>query len=339
MDIEHQHHNEIVGIIAPRHNARNLHYRVTGVALTIVVVTVLAYELTHGSGNSVEITNWNLPRSERRIAADPQEVPLFAWTCPIGCKINVGEICEQSVGKMETLHQNVMWPPEHLTPWESSGDVPDPVLQEGDFNVSKYLDELQYLAVEEGHVLEYVYYFDGMGGFPILYVRKKTSQPFVNFSQWRDASCTSTSCKNYLNDIVIDDTPEGYMQFVTLAIMGNQFYLWWHAAFNDYQLIWNLSKMETLLGTLPKAGENGVADDLYSINETESETLRGMDFTPTVLYSNANPGVVRVRVVVFTKWGGFISKTYKINRIKGSGSRIMNIQEKVMLEYSVDYVF
>jgi hypothetical protein len=64
-----------------------------------------------------------------------------------------------------------------------------------------------------------------------------------------------------------------------------------------------------------------------------------MDFTPTVLYSNANPGVVRVRVVVFTKWGGFISKTYKINRIKGSGSRIMNIQEKVMLEYSVDYVF
>jgi hypothetical protein len=338
-DVEQQQQNVNDGIISfSRHNARNKYFTVIGVALTIVVVTLLACELGHFSDNSMvmQISNRNFPRSERMlIATDPQQVPIYALDCPIGCKINVNEECELSVGKMDALQQN-LWTPDHLTPYGSDGD---PVLQEGDFDVSKYLDELQYLSVEEGHVLEYVYYLDGMGGFPILYVRKKTSKPFVTFSQWKDASCSTTSCKNYLDDIVIDDTPEGYVQFVTLAIMGDQFYLWWHAAYNDYQLIWDQNKMEEILETLPKAGEDGALDDLFWINEAEAETLRGMDLAPTILYNKANPGIVRVRVVVFTKWGGFIRRTYKIKRNKGSGARIMNIQEKVLVEYSVNYVF
>jgi hypothetical protein len=339
MDLENQIQNEGCGTIASQNIARRNFFRVIGVALTVLVVSVLVSELSNNSGSSMEITSKNLSRPKRKlIATDPQRESLYAWDCPKGCKIDVENICKRSVWKIDVLHKNLGLP-EHLTPYDSAGDIVDPVLQEGDFNVSKYLDKLQYISIEEGHVLEYVYNFDGMGGYPILYVRQKTIQPFVNVSQWRDASCSTTSCKNYLDDIVIDDTPEGYMQFVTLAIMGDQFYLWWHALYNDYQLIWNQNKMEKILETLPKAGENGAADDLYSINEDEAETLRGMDFTPTVLYNEANPNVVRVRVVVFTEWGGFVRRTYKIKRNKGSGSRIMNIQEKVMLEYSVDYVF
>jgi hypothetical protein len=338
MDIEQQQQNDIDGTVTS-HNTRQKYFRVIFVAITIVLAALVCELRYSTSGSSMKITNRNFSQPERMmIATDPQNVPLYTWNCSKECRINVENVCKRSVWKMDALHKNLGLP-EHLTPYDSDGDITDPVLQKGDFNVSKYLDKLQYLSIEEGRVLEYVYNFDGMGGFPILYVRQKTSQPFVNVSQWRDASCSTTSCKNYLDDIVIDDTPEGYMQFITLAIMGDQFYLWWHALYNDYQLIWNQNKMEAILETLPKAGENGAADDLYSINKAEAETLRGMDFTPTILYNNANPNVVRIQVVVFTKWGGFIRRTYKVKRNKGSGARIKNVQEKVLVEYSVDYVF
>jgi hypothetical protein len=41
------------------------------------------------------------------------------------------------------------------------------------FNVSSYFDVLPHLFLAEGVVLDYMYHFDDMGGYPMLYVRNR----------------------------------------------------------------------------------------------------------------------------------------------------------------------
>ena len=42
---------------------------------------------------------------------------------------------------------------------------------------------------------------------------------------------------SYLDYVQTDDTPESYFQLAVLSMMGSQFYLYWHANYNDSQII------------------------------------------------------------------------------------------------------
>jgi len=101
----------------------------------------------------------------------------------------------------------------------------NPVKTGSEFDVMQYFRVLDHLSMQPGYVLDYVYRYDGMGGYPVLYVRPAGQPPYATEADLA-AGGDSTG---YLDFVQTDDTPESYFQFVVLATMGSQFYLFWHA--------------------------------------------------------------------------------------------------------------
>jgi hypothetical protein len=206
---------------------------------------------------------------------------------------DVSAECRSAVEGMAALTADLPWP-KHLMQENA-------VKTEDDFDVNEYFTVLDHLAVEGDRVLDYVYRYDFMGGYPVLYTRPADQAPFATVADYSAAVVDEAS--DYRDWIRIDDTPEGYMQMVILGVMGRQFYLHWHAAYNDFQIICDSGMLRTLL-----ASDDGFGQPIPKDVQKEA---RRLDVTPTV---ELDEDVARVRIVGFTKWGGFFEVTYTISR-------------------------
>jgi hypothetical protein len=49
---------------------------------------------------------------------------------------------------------------------------------------------------------------------------------------------------NYLSFVVPQDSPEGYFEYAAFAVLASQFYLDWHANYNDWQVLCNKDDVE-----------------------------------------------------------------------------------------------
>jgi len=192
-------------------------------------------------------------------------------------------VCRDAVDGMSALTADLELPDRLMQE--------NPVRSEGDFDVTAYFDVLDHLAVQDSYVLDYVYHYDGMGGYPVLYARPA------------DEEQSGASTENYLDSIEIDDTPEGYLQYVTLDVMGGQSYLFWHANYNDHRIVCDGEALETIL-TSPNDFGNFLSDGVI-------EQARALDVEPLVVFDDET---VRVQVLLFTKWGGFSRATFTISR-------------------------
>lgn len=192
--------------------------------------------------------------------------------------------------------------PEHLM-------KEDALKTDQDFNVNRYFTVLDRLSMEPGYVMDYVYYFGGIGGEPVLYARKAGQQAYRDYSEFSRATQTDLPLDedDYLNHIKIDGTPEGFFQFVLLRILGGQFYLFWHANYDDYVILTNSSDANIHFAGFED--EHGDSSDGSLVNALTE--VRKLDFAPAV---QMNESSVCVRVVVFTNWGGFIRKSFIIDR-------------------------
>ncbi len=172
-----------------------------------------------------------------------------------------------------------------------------------DFDVTIYFSVLKHLSLEPGFVLDYVYYFDGMGGYPVLYVRPNDQPAFDTYTAYMQAAGEDTATHAYLESVHVDGTPEGFFELVTLDVMGSQFYLFWHAGYNDRRILCT----PDAAGQAIKASEGfGAPMD----NRTQTKALQ-LDFEPQVTMGNET---VKVRLVTFSEWGGFSQETYTIRR-------------------------
>ena len=178
------------------------------------------------------------------------------------------------------------------------------VRQEDDFDISQYFTVLDHLSMEEGYVLEYSYYLDAYGGMPFLYARSKDVASYKTHAEFLRAN---QGIKNYtfLNHIRTDGTPEGFFQYTILAIMGGQFYQWWHSQTNDQVIVPGQDALEKIL-----------ADSMASkfgaqLSPETAQKARALDLEPQVEISGS---AVVVKVVTFTKWGGFTRLTYTLHK-------------------------
>jgi len=96
----------------------------------------------------------------------------------------------------------------------------NPVKTGGEFDVMYYFKVLDHLSMEAGYVLDYVYHYDRMGGYPILYAYLIGQPAYATEADLAAAGKTP----DYLDYVQADDTPESYFQFIMLAEMGRQFY-------------------------------------------------------------------------------------------------------------------
>jgi len=210
-----------------------------------------------------------------------------------------------------------------------SQELPDHLMNdaaekaEGDFDVSLYFTVLDRLSMKGGRVLDYVYNYAGIGGAPVLYARKANAPPYRNYSEYLAAEAAAEPEGRedyYLRYIETDGSPEGFFQLALLLIQGEQFYQFWHALYNDDAIVCDL---EDARACIPDVGGWTGRDEL-TVEEILAE-VGELDLAPVV---SMNEDQVKVEVVVFTDWGGFLQRSLVLKRefpheILGEGSEVL----------------
>jgi len=167
------------------------------------------------------------------------------------------------------------------------------------FDANEYFTVLSHLAPEDGFVLDYVYFSPGWGdGAPYVYARREGEPPFATFSEYENAEV-----EHYLNHIQVDGTAEGFFELALLRIMGEQFYLSWHFEYNDWEVVSSRERLDAIIEWLN--------EEYHPLTEEQVEAVKQLDVSPKVKFKW---GKVQVRVLVFTKGGGFYERIYTIDR-------------------------
>lgn len=230
--------------------------------------------------------------------------------------------CRQIVDGLYNLKKDLGLP-EHLM-------SENPRRQPSDFDPNQYFQVLTHLKIAPGYQLDYVYIRDALGGFPMLYARKTNSPPFQSYAELLESLGETPASErshnqlphkyDYLKRIQIDKTPESYLEFVTLVLVGDQFYRWWHGLYNDQKILCDSSDIQYVNADLQNFG--------IEFPQEVKDKIEKIDFRPLVV---VRENEVTVRLVTFTKWGGFFETVYIMN--KDDPAQAFNVQFNPLIEY------
>jgi hypothetical protein len=188
-----------------------------------------------------------------------------------------------------------------------------------EFDVNEYFVVLDHLSMEPGYVLDYVYCYDGMGGYPRPYARPEDQPRYVTCGDFRGDR------DDYLAHVRTDDTEEGFFQFVLLHVVGGQFYLYWHAGYYNDAVICDRETVDSIVSV------DGGCDPFSA---QQRRAARAIAPAPVV---DLGDETVTVEIVTFSKWGGFSQETYEIER--GFPYAILDRDSEVLVEYNCGIVF
>lgn len=236
-------------------------------------------------------------------------LPGYAETLP-------GQSCQQTIDAFADLTGNLIFPRHLLRRFA--------VKTWWDFDPNKYFTVLSHVAMKPGYVLDYVYQYDGMGGYPVLYGRKKGQFPCLTYAQYERRH--SNGRPDYLRYLETDETAQGFFEFVVLELMGGQFYLSWHAGYNDSMIVCDSAGLEKILAQLEPGTDN---TDMNTVKDD----ARALELGPLVEFANEE---VTVRVIFFTKWAGFVQSTYTISR---DAPHTVSSKEEILVPYDCGWVF
>jgi hypothetical protein len=251
---------------------------------------------------------------------------VVACSCPFSLPTpSETEAWQEDVDQIISMTHSLRIPGHLLDPEKpATEDVFDP---------NTLIDALDHISMQEGYVLDFVYRDDGMGANPILYARPENEAPFENFEAFTRAAgdCSKggkTSPCSYMDFIISDGTEQGYFQWVLMRMMGDQFYLYWHANYHDAEIIASQESLETLTEQL-SSEDFGMPIDVI----TKQKLLR-VDPAPVVTIKN---DIVTVRVVWFTKWGGLHESIYTLN--KEAPHEVLDIEIEELVPYDCGIMF
>jgi hypothetical protein len=199
--------------------------------------------------------------------------------------------------------------PEHLK-------TEQPVFRGAEFNIMRIFEFLDHLSMLPGYQLAYSYYYQSsFAGNPTLYA---CEAPFYGTPD-------STNChRNHLYYVVTDGSELGYLQFILLYVMGDQFYIYWHADYGKDKLL--VATDEALSKILLR-----IEDDL---DEQQKAQAGLIDPQPRVLIGE---DTVTIRVVWFTKFGGFFETTYQVNKDQPHTTKMLETNS--LLEYDCGIMY
>jgi hypothetical protein len=211
-----------------------------------------------------------------------------------------------------------------------AGDIPEHLSNSGikngnELDVNQYFSVLTHLSMQEGYALDYVYQNDDLGGYPLLYARPADLTPYTSIADVPEPMQTS----DFRDYVQIRDVEQGYFEYVVLDIMARQFYLYWHANYNDTEIVCNRGQVNDIVDRV-SSGDFGYAMDLAQ--QTKARTLK--DIEPSVTLTG---DVAKVQFITFTKWGGFYRETYTIER--GFPHTINDIKQENVVPYDCGVMF
>lgn len=206
------------------------------------------------------------------------------------------------------------------------------------FDPNQLLDPLTHLRIESGYTLDFVYSFTDLFGIPIIYAHKVTDPRFETFEEFRaqlgecDHNLNPASCE-YTDFIEIDGTKEGYFEFVLLHMMGNQFYLYSHAEYYEMEVITSKARLDVLSEEI-NADQNDFHKWGIPFTDRQKQRIRQIDPVPRVIITDEE---VTVRVVYFSRWGGFFEVIVTLS--PDMPHTINNIDVKNILNYDCGIMF
>jgi hypothetical protein len=225
-------------------------------------------------------------------------------------------LCRESVAGLQALTADLKIPKYF--------QQENPVKQGGEFDPNRYFEVLTHLKMQSGYTLDYVYLFDGLGGMPLLYARRADEKPFQTAAEFEVAKPAS-----YLSAVETDDTPESYLQLSLLALLGSRFYQYWHAGYNDNQILCGSGDIDRIIA------ENEKSDFGIQMNAGQKLQARAISQPGPTVEMAADK--VTVRMVIFSNWGGFIRRTYTINH--PSPHTVLDVQNETLVEYNCGVMF
>lgn len=196
--------------------------------------------------------------------------------------------------------------------------------QGGEFDVNDYFKVLTHISMQDGYALDYVYPVDFMGAFPYLYARPAGQLSYASLEDVPE----NTELGNYRDYLEIEDVEQGYFEYTVMDMLAGQFYLVWHANYNDTEIVCNRDAADAIMDGI-NSGDFG-----YKLDAKQKAQIRAMtNIEPTVTLTHDS---AIVEVVIFTKWGGFFRQTYTISR---SFPHTVDMKEENLVPYDCGIMF
>ena len=210
------------------------------------------------------------------------------------------------------------------------GGIPEHLLETGikqgdEFDANEYFDALTHISMRKGYTLDYVYQTDSLGAFPILYARSTDQPPYTSMEDI-PADIELPDFREYLE---VEGVEQGYFEYVVMEIMAGQFYLSWHANYNDTEIVCNRDGVNEIISRI---NESDFGSDLDLGQQTKARAIKNIE--PAV---GLTGDVAIVEIVTFTKWGGFYRLTYTISR--EFQHKIIDVKQEELVPYDCGVMF
>lgn len=208
-------------------------------------------------------------------------------------------------------------------------DIPQSLRETGvkqgtEFDANDYFKILTHLSMQSGYSLDYVFPTDFFGAYPMLYARASDQPPYASFAEVPEG----TKLGNYFDRLEIEDVEQGYFQTVVMNIMAGQFYLFWHANYNDTQIVCDRAAADAIVDEI-NAGDFG-----YKMDLKQQAQVRALTNIEPMVRLTEDSAIVEV--TVFSKWGGFFRQTYTISR---SFPHTLEMKDENLVPYDCGIVF
>lgn len=231
---------------------------------------------------------------KKRIAL-PIIVILFSLACQFLAPARDGTAlsnCADVVTAVRRIQPGAA--PQHLI---------DTGIKNGDeFDANQYFTVLDHISMREGYVLDYVYISESLGGSPLLYARPEDQAPYDSMEDIPG----NTQLTDFHEYLEVEDVEQGYFEYIVLATMVNQFYLDWHALYNDTEIVCNSEDVNDIVADI---SDSSFGNPLDIPGQVKARAMK--DIQPVVQLTGDN---ATVELITFTKWGGFYRRTYTISR-------------------------
>lgn len=211
-----------------------------------------------------------------------------------------------------------------------SGEIPQHLFETGikqgdEFDVNQYFDVLTHISMREGYTLDYVYQTDSLGAFPMLFARPTDQAPYASIVDIPE----NTQLPDFREHLDVEDVEQGYFEYVVMDIMAGQFYLSWHANYNDTEIVCNWRAVSDIIS---RVNSSDFGSKLDLSQQTKARAIENIE--PAVRLTG---DVATVEVVTFTKWGGFYRLMYTISR--ETPHTIIDIQSENLVPYDCGVMF
>jgi hypothetical protein len=214
------------------------------------------------------------------------------------------------------------------------------------FDVGEYFRVFRHISPPPGYELDYEYWCSGGDGAPDLFLRPITAPNVVLNSQelladlpkWRrniDLDAERPSNHNELANqrarereeekrqnplasrLQADGTPESFFELVLFNAVAGQFYLAWHAAYNDIRVLTERIEVQRILG------------EIATIPDDQKNWALGIDVYPHVHFLSDE--LAEVSVIMFSDYEGLFRVTEQISRTYPH--RFLHTEKEILVEY------